>query len=76
VTSEVFGKNGTSTVVGMAGTAGAVAGMLLNPLIGEVVENFSYTPLWIITGVLYPLGFIVLLISIPRIREIKMKSKA
>ncbi len=73
VTSEVFGKNGTSTVVGIAGTAGAVAGMLINPLIGKVVESFSYTPLWIMTGVLYPLGFMVLLLSIPRIREINMK---
>jgi len=76
VTSEVFGKVGTSTVVGMAGTAGAVAGMLINPLIGKVVENYSYTPLWIMTGILYPLGFVVLLISIPRMREINIKSKA
>jgi ACS family hexuronate transporter-like MFS transporter len=71
VTSEVFGKNGTSTVVGMAGTAGAIAGMLINPLIGKVVENFSYTPLWIMTGILYPLGFMVLLITIPRIRSLR-----
>jgi len=71
VTSEVFGNNGTSTVVGMAGTAGAIAGMVINPLIGKVVENFSYTPLWIMTGILYPLGFMVLLITIPRIRSLR-----
>ena len=70
ITSELFGKNGTSTMVGMAGTAGAVAGMLINPLIGKVVESYSYTPLWITTGILYPIGFIVLLTSIPKIREI------
>jgi ACS family hexuronate transporter-like MFS transporter len=70
ITSEIFGKNGTSTMVGMAGTAGAVAGMLINPLIGKVVETYSYTPLWIITGILYPIGFIVLLVSIPKIKEI------
>jgi len=70
ITSEIFGKNGTSTMVGMAGTAGAVAGMLINPLIGKVVETYSYTPLWIISGILYPIGFIVLLVSIPKIKEI------
>lgn len=73
VTSEVFGKNGTSTVVGIAGTAGAIAGMVINPLIGKVVENFSYTPLWFASGILYPVGFLVMLLTIPRIREIKIK---
>jgi len=75
ITSEVFGKNGTSTVVGIAGTGGAIAGMLLNPLIGKVVESYSYTPMWILSGILYPIGFIVLLIMIPRIREISLNNK-
>ena len=75
VTSEVFGKNGTSTVVGISGTAGAIAGMLINPLIGKVVESFSYTPLWVIAGMLYPIGFMVLLLTIPRIREIKINKE-
>ena len=74
ITSEVFGKNGTSTVVGIAGTGGAVAGMIVNPLIGKVVETWSYVPLWILTGILYPIGFIVLLTMIPRIKEITKKS--
>ena len=72
ITSEIFGKRATSTVVGMAGTAGAVAGLLINPLIGKVVENYSYLPLWIISGVMYPIGFVVLLIMIPKIKEIKL----
>jgi len=70
ITSEVFGKHATSTVVGMAGTAGAIAGLLINPLIGKVVENYSYLPMWIASGIMYPIGFVVLLIMIPKIREI------
>ena len=72
ITSEIFGKRATSTVVGMAGTAGAVAGLLINPLIGKVVENYSYLPLWIMSGIMYPIGFVVLLIMIPKIKEIKL----
>ncbi len=68
VTSELFGKHATSTVVGMAGSAGAVAGLIINPLIGVVVQNYSYMPLWIIAGILYPLAFLLLIIFI---REIK-----
>ena len=74
ITSEIFGKYATSTVVGMAGTAGAVAGMLVNPLIGKVVESYSYLPMWIVSGILYPIGFLVLLRMIPRIKEIKFIS--
>ena len=70
ITSELFGKNATSTVVGMSGTAGAVAGLLINPLIGKVVESFSYVPLWIAAGIMYPLGFIVLIMTIRKIRPI------
>jgi len=72
ITSEIFGKSATSTVVGMAGTAGAVAGLLINPLIGKVVESYSYLPMWIISGIMYPIGFVVLLILIPKIKEIKL----
>lgn len=73
VTSELFGKNATSTVVGMSGSAGAVAGLLLNPLIGSIVQNHSYLPMWIASGIMYPLGFIILLLTIRRIAPIRFK---
>ena len=76
ITSEIFGKNGTSTVVGISGTAGAVAGMLVNPLIGKVIEGYSYLPMWIISGIMYPIGFIVLLVMIPQIRRVKIEGKS
>lgn len=70
ITSELFGKNATSTVVGMAGSAGAIAGLIINPLIGVVVQNYSYLPLWIISGILYPLAFILLIISIKKVQPL------
>jgi ACS family hexuronate transporter-like MFS transporter len=70
ITSELFGPNATSTVVGMCGTAGAVAGLLIHPLIGRIVENYSYLPLWITSGILYPLGFIVLLLTVRKIQPL------
>ena len=75
ITSEIFGKRATSTVVGLAGTAGAIAGLIINPLIGKVVENYSYLPMWIISGIMYPIGFVVLLIMIPKIDQIKFIEK-
>ena len=65
--SDIFGERATSSVVGLSGTAGAVAGLLLNPLMGLIIQNFSYRPLWIASGVLYPLAFVILIIFIPNI---------
>jgi ACS family hexuronate transporter-like MFS transporter len=70
ITSELFGKNATSTVVGMAGSAGAVAGLIVNPLIGVVVQKYSYLPLWVASGILYPLAFIILVLSIKKIQPV------
>lgn len=66
--SDMFGERATSTVVGLSGTAGAVAGLLLNPLMGLIIQNYSYRPLWIASGLLYPVAFLVLLLLIPTIR--------
>lgn len=72
--SDVFGAIGTSTVVGLSGTAGAVSGLLLNPMIGKIVENFSYTPLWIACGLLYPIAFAGFMVFIPRLAPVKLAS--
>jgi len=63
--SDIFGERATSSVVGLSGTAGAVAGLLLNPLMGLIIQNFSYRPLWVASGLLYPLAFIILVRFIP-----------
>ena len=32
-----------------------------------IIQDFSYRPLWIASGILYPLAFIILLLAIPNI---------
>jgi ACS family hexuronate transporter-like MFS transporter len=68
--SDIFGANGTATVVGLSGTAGAISGLLINPLIGFIAQTYSYTPIWIVVGFMYPIAFILLIIFIPKIRMI------
>lgn len=69
--SDIFGKQATSTVVGLSGTAGAVSGLLLNPLIGLIIQNYSYRPLWIVSGLMYPLAFIVFILFVRRYRPVQ-----
>ena len=68
--SDMFGQKATSTVVGLSGTAGAVSGLLLNPLMGVVIQHYSYRPLWIASGLLYPVAFVLFIWLIPRIKPL------
>ncbi|MFO7824485.1 MAG: MFS transporter [Cyclobacterium sp.] len=71
---DVFGNYATSSVVGLSGTAGAVSGMILNPVIGWVAQNHSYGPLWLVSGIMYPLAFVILLVFVPKITSMEFSA--
>jgi ACS family hexuronate transporter-like MFS transporter len=64
VISETFDKNSVATVMGLAGMVGAVGGMLANTTIGWVADRYSFLPIWIASGCLYPLAWVVLLLTV------------
>ena len=66
---DVFGKHATSTVVGLSGSAGAVLALVLNPVIGYIVSNYSYSPMWWYAGIMYPLIFFCFIWLIPEIKQ-------
>ncbi|GAA4442245.1 MFS transporter [Ravibacter arvi] len=68
--SDVFGAGATSTVVGLSGTAGAISSLILNPMIGKIIESYSYAPLWVASGVLYPIAFLCFIRLIPRLTPV------
>jgi len=68
--SDTFGKSITSTVIGLSGTAGALSSIIVNPLMGKIIQNFTYDPMWVYSGLMYPIAFILFLIMMPRIRPI------
>ncbi|WP_411029967.1 MFS transporter [Spongiimicrobium sp. 3-5] len=65
--SDTFGKNITSTVVGFSGTAGALSAVLVNPLMGKIIANYSYDPMWVYSGLMYGVSFLLFLILMPKI---------
>jgi MFS transporter, ACS family, hexuronate transporter len=73
IIGDLFGKKVTSTVVGLSGSAGAISGLILNPLIGYVVMHFSYGSLWWYSGIMYPLAFIILIRIIPAIKPVSLR---
>ena len=66
---DIFGHKSTSTIVGLSGTAGALSGTITSIVIGWVVTRFSYDPLWIWAGLMYPVAYILFIVFIPVIRK-------
>jgi ACS family hexuronate transporter-like MFS transporter len=67
--SERFPPGAVGTVMGLTGAVGAVGGMVANTAIGWSVDRFSYGPVWLVSGLLYPLAFGVLLLTIRARRD-------
>ena len=49
-----------ATAVGLTGTAGGIAGMLSNLVTGPVVDRFSFTPVFLVTAIVYPAAWLVI----------------
>jgi len=69
--SDIFGRSITSTVIGFSGTAGALSALLINPVIGLIVSRYSYDPMWLYSGSMYLVTFIVFIVLIPKIKLLK-----
>lgn len=69
---DLFPAASVGTVVGLTGTAGGLAGFLSSLAIGRIVEALSFGPVMIACGVLYPVGLVVLLVTIPRVERLEV----
>ncbi len=69
--SDIFGKASTSTIVGFSGSAGAISALIINPIIGVIITNYSYDPMWVYAGSMYLVAFVVFIVFIPKIKAIK-----
>jgi ACS family hexuronate transporter-like MFS transporter len=54
--SDFFPKSAVASVFGLGGTSAAIASVLYNWGTGRVVDAMGYTPVFVIAGVLGPLG--------------------
>lgn len=48
------------TAVGLTGTSGGIAGMLSNLVVGPVVDSAGFTPVFLVSALLYPVAWIIL----------------
>jgi ACS family hexuronate transporter-like MFS transporter len=57
-TSDVFPKQAVASVTGIGGAVGAFGGVLFTGLLpGYIVQNFGYTPMFLIMGTFHLIAF-------------------
>ncbi len=70
--TDIFPGPQVGTSTGLTGMGGAVGGILANLVTGHIVRSFSYTPVFLMAGLMHPLSFGLLWLLLPnnRIRRI------
>jgi ACS family hexuronate transporter-like MFS transporter len=68
--SDCFPRQDVGSVFGIGGTSAGIASMLFTLLVGYIVDRFSYTPVFIIVGLMAPLAAILLLAIMGRIERV------
>jgi ACS family hexuronate transporter-like MFS transporter len=73
--SDFFPSSAVGSVFGLGGLAAAVASVLFTWATGRIVDGYGYTPVFLVAGVLGPLGLGVTLWLAGRIGSIDIKDK-
>jgi ACS family hexuronate transporter-like MFS transporter len=70
--ADMFPCRIMGSISGMMGCIGTYGAVLYSLAIGFVIEEFGYAPAFIISGVLHPLSFVLLLVIIKKIEPVKI----
>ena len=75
LTSDMFPRRAVGSVVGIGGMAGAVGGMVLALIVGEVLQRTGkYDVLWIIAAAAYLTALLVIHLLVPRLEPARIES--
>jgi MFS transporter, ACS family, hexuronate transporter len=73
LTSDMFPRRAIGSVVGIGGMAGAIGGMLIALVVGEILQRTgSYLPIFIIAGSAYLVALAVVQVLSPRLQPAKV----
>jgi len=75
LTSDMFPKRAVGSVVGFGGMTGAVGGMVLALIVGEVLQRTgSYRILWIMAASAYLVALLIIHILSPKLEPARLES--
>lgn len=73
IPADLFPSSVVASVSGLSGMGAGVGGVLFTILIGFLLDHFSYGPVLALAAALHPLGFLVLLLVVPSIRQVQSR---
>jgi ACS family hexuronate transporter-like MFS transporter len=77
LTSDMFPRRAVGSVVGFGGMAGAVGGMLIAIVVGEILQRTgSYVPIFLMAGFTYLAALVVIQLLVPRLEPAKLGGEA
>lgn len=68
---DMFPSRVVGSVSGLMGCIGTYGAMIFSFVIGFVIQTHGYTPAFIISGILHPISFFILLLMIRKIEPVK-----
>lgn len=68
---DIFPSKDAASIWGITGSAGSFGAMLFTPVIGWLIDNISYTPVFITVSTLHIISALIIVIMIPKIEKIK-----
>jgi MFS transporter, ACS family, hexuronate transporter len=75
LTSDLFPRRAVGSVVGVGGMFGAIGGMLLSLIVGEVLQRTGkYDSLWVIAGSAYLVTWVLIHLLSPRLKPAELEA--
>ena len=71
IPSDLFRPSQVASVVGFATATGSASAMLFQLFVGELVDRFSYAPVFVIVALMHPVALICISKFIPRIEALE-----
>jgi ACS family hexuronate transporter-like MFS transporter len=71
--SDIFPRSAVASVFGLGGTAAAIASVMFNWGTAKVVDALGYAPVFIVAGILGPLGLAIVLWLSGRVEPLRVR---
>lgn len=68
--ADIMPRGTVGTMTGVSSLGAGVGGILLTPAIGWIVDRYSYPPVFVLTALLPPIGFVLLTTLVGKVEEV------
>ena len=71
---DLFPAKDAASIWGITGSAGSFGAMLFTPVIGWLVDNISYNPVFVIVSILHIISTLIVVVMIPEVKKVTLQA--